>query len=218
MAPDLPMLMHSKAGYLLKINIAALCYCWFKFKSFTVVPFRNVRIRVGKGGTLSGNGRLLLGIQWHLGRYMPSHMVLRQGSQLKVNGIFKIYSGHSIWINKNASLVLGSGYINNNFSLTCLNRIEIGENVAISEGVTIWDTDGHSAGNMVDTAPVRIEDNVWIGLNSTILKGVTIGKNSVIAAGSVVNRDIPAYSLAAGVPAVVKKTQIDWKHRCSATD
>jgi acetyltransferase-like isoleucine patch superfamily enzyme len=56
------------------------------------------------------------------------------------------------------------------------------------------------------SSPVIIEDNVWIGINCIILKGVKIGKNSAIAAGSVVTRSIPANCLAAGNPARVVKT------------
>lgn len=54
--------------------------------------------------------------------------------------------------------------------------------------------------------PIRVGNNVWIGANVTVLPGVTIGDNSVIAAGSVVNRDIPQNVLAAGVPCRVKKS------------
>ena len=53
--------------------------------------------------------------------------------------------------------------------------------------------------------PIHIEDDVWIGANVVILPGVTIGKGSVIAAGSVITHDVEAYSLAAGVPAKIKK-------------
>lgn len=50
-------------------------------------------------------------------------------------------------------------------------------------------------------APITLGKNVWVGSNSTILQGVTIGDNAIIAAGSVVNRDIPANTIAGGVPA-----------------
>jgi Acetyltransferase (isoleucine patch superfamily) len=52
-------------------------------------------------------------------------------------------------------------------------------------------------------AKIVIEDDVWIGANATILPGVKVGRGSVIGAGSVVNKDIPEYSLAVGVPAKV---------------
>jgi acetyltransferase-like isoleucine patch superfamily enzyme len=53
--------------------------------------------------------------------------------------------------------------------------------------------------------PVTIADNVWIGMNATILKGVTIGENSVVAAGAVVTKSVPANVVVAGNPAVVIK-------------
>ncbi len=57
----------------------------------------------------------------------------------------------------------------------------------------------------IRTAPVRIADNVWIGMNAVILKGVTIGENSVVAAGSVVSKSVAANTVVAGNPAVVVK-------------
>lgn len=59
--------------------------------------------------------------------------------------------------------------------------------------------------------PVEIGNNVWIGVGTTILKGVTIGDGAIIAAGSVVTKDIPARCLAAGVPAKVIKTDVEWE-------
>jgi len=50
---------------------------------------------------------------------------------------------------------------------------------------------------------VKIADNVWIGMNATILKGVTIGENSVVAAGAIVTKSVPANAIVAGNPAVV---------------
>jgi len=89
-------------------------------------------------------------------------------------------------------------------------RIEIGNNVLFGANSTITDTDWH--GIAPDTrresgavAPVIIEDNVWIGLNATVLKGVTIGRNSIVGAGSVVIKSIPANVIASGQPAKVIK-------------
>ncbi|KGQ53367.1 DapH/DapD/GlmU-related protein [Gallibacterium anatis] len=54
--------------------------------------------------------------------------------------------------------------------------------------------------------PVTLKKNCWIGTNATVLPGVTVGENAIVAAGAVVNRDVPANSIVAGVPAKVIKT------------
>lgn len=100
--------------------------------------------------------------------------------------------------------------------LTCMNKITIGNGVLTGRWVTITDN-GHGKSseiaeeippikrNLFSKGPVVIGDNVWIGDKATILPGVTIGKNSIIAANSVVTHDIPANTVAAGNPAIIIK-------------
>ena len=57
----------------------------------------------------------------------------------------------------------------------------------------------------VETRPICINKNAWIGTRSIILKGVNIGEGAIVAAGSVVTKDVPEYTLVAGNPAIVKK-------------
>jgi len=81
--------------------------------------------------------------------------------------------------------------------------ITLHDNVAIGPNVTFFAA-GHDTSDirLKDTgAPIVVEDNVWIGGNSTILQGVTIYEGAIIAAGSVVNKDVAAYSIVGGVPA-----------------
>lgn len=96
-------------------------------------------------------------------------------------------------------------YANFNLTLVDDTHVYIGDSVMIGPNVTI-----SAAGHPVDpdlrrevyqyNLPIRIGENVWIGAGAVILPGVTIGKNSVIGAGSVVNRDIPKNVVALGVP------------------
>ncbi|MEN7551137.1 DapH/DapD/GlmU-related protein [Rapidithrix thailandica] len=108
-------------------------------------------------------------------------------------------------------------YIGNNVgisgaSITCKTKITIGDNVLIGGGVAIWDTDFHPVDaeqriqepNAGKTAPISIEDNVFIGARAIILKGVSIGVNSVIAAGTIVNKSIPPNCIAYGNPMLIK--------------
>ena len=90
-------------------------------------------------------------------------------------------------------------------------KIVIGNNVDIAYRVTIITSSNASASPFIRniyppfTAPVTIEDNVWIGANATVLAGVTIGKCSVVAAGALVNKDVEPYTVVAGVPAKILK-------------
>jgi len=165
-----------------------------------------------KINTLSG--KLKIGVKWSKKDSFKSLFVLRENAILNINGNFRIYSGSKIYINKNATLSLGSGYINHNLNLSCFDNINIGNNVVISENVTIRDSDNHqiiSENKKPICLPITIGNNVWIGINVTILKGVTIGDGAVIAAGSVVTKNIPPKSLVGGVPAKIIKNNITWE-------
>src|SRR5699024_401653 len=109
-------------------------------------------------------------------------------------------SGCDVMVFENAKLNLGSGYINRYCKIRCYEEITIGDNVAISENFTIWDNDAHSViSRSKSKAPIVIGNKVWIGTNVTVLKGVTIGDGCIIAAGSVVTKNIPAKCLAVGI-------------------
>lgn len=89
----------------------------------------------------------------------------------------------------------------------CGTSIIIGNNVRCGANSYIADTDGHSDDYRAGKdRPVVIEDNVWLGMNVVVLKGVHIGKNSLIGANSIVTKDIPANVIAVGSPAKVIKT------------
>lgn len=95
---------------------------------------------------------------------------------------------------------------------TVIGPVTIGSHVNLAQGITVTALNHNfsSKDKFIDeqgvaTSPIVIEDDVWIGANAVILPGVRIGRHSVIAAGAVVNRDVPPYSLAVGVPAQVKR-------------
>lgn len=184
----------------------------FDKKAKCIAVFPDVSVFAAPSATLSGEGKLELGCSWPGLRYFPSEFKLADNSRLEVEGHFYLLTGFHLAINEGAKLTLGSGYINNNATIDCFESITVGHGVAISSGVTIRDSDNHSInGNTVVTAPIVIEDNVWIGLNATILKGVRIGKGSVVAAGAVVTKDVPENTLVGGVPARMLKQDIVWK-------
>lgn len=114
------------------------------------------------------------------------------------------------------NLTIGEGtYINPNTMIVAKNSVSIGKECAISWNCQIIDDDMHSfvidGEIMRSSRPIVIGDHVWIGSNVTILKGVTVGDNSVIASGSTVTKDVPASSLFAGTPAKLLRESVQWK-------
>lgn len=112
----------------------------------------------------------------------------------------------NIWMHENAEIERGC-------LLLAKDRIELGENSTLAYGVTILThADPNGPKNKLSNiyppkqAPVIIGRDCWIGANATILPGVTIGDFSVVAAGSVVTKNVPSGVVVAGNPAVVKKT------------
>jgi acetyltransferase-like isoleucine patch superfamily enzyme len=95
-------------------------------------------------------------------------------------------------------------------------EISIGRQCAISWNCTIIDNDMHEIIYAAEPAAarrdeaVKIADHVWIGAQAIVLKGVSIGENSVVAAGAIVTKDVPAYSLVAGAPAKVVRNIAGW--------
>ena len=111
----------------------------------------------------------------------------------------------------NAILTIGDDFGMTGGAIVCEERITIGNRVTIGANAIIADTDFHPLDpqtryqNPLDgaTSPVVIEDDVFIGMQALVLKGVKIGMGSVVGAGSVVTSDIPAGVIAAGNPAKV---------------
>lgn len=182
-------------------------------RGFSAVAMKGSRVSLAKSSELSvRQGRLTLNAKWSKKDPSASLLVLGENARLICEGSFDFYSGARIYVNKDATLTLGGGYVNHDLRLSCFDSITIGKGVVISENVTIRDSDDHTivGSEKPMTLPVVIGDHVWIGMNVTILKGVTIGNGAVIAAGAVVTRDVPANALAGGVPARIIKTGVSW--------
>lgn len=121
------------------------------------------------------------------------------------------YRRCTFFVDRGATLTIGKHVGLSQTALICHLSITIGDYVKMGAGVSVFDTDFHSLDPDVRKssedmkhkakAPVVIHDNVFIGAHSIILKGVTIGRNSIIGAGSVVTKSIPENQIWAGNPA-----------------
>ncbi len=114
-----------------------------------------------------------------------------------------------------ATITIGSKTRIHGSCLHAYNSISVGKRCLIAANCQILDSNGHDLSfdnieNRINTSgdskPITIEDDVWIGANSIVLPGVTIGKGTVIAAGSIVTKTIPAMCIAGGNPAQVIRT------------
>lgn len=140
------------------------------------------------------------------------HLLKYQFRKCGINVLFypikSEFSYKNIIIGNNVFIGNGASFISS------ISLIQIGNNVLFGPNVSIrgGNHSSHIIGKLMfdykikdklpnDDEPVIIDNDVWIGCNTTILKGVTIGRGSIIAAGAVVTKNLPPYSVAGGVPA-----------------
>lgn len=150
---------------------------------------------------------------------------LIEGSKLNIGDNFYLSFGNGVnpiasnlqadvYVEPGAALTIGNNVGMSSTRLWIHESVRIGNNVKIGGCVLITDTDAHpmdyvvrrSSNEGTKSAPVVIEDDVWVGAHCIILKGVTIGARSIIGAGSVVTNSIPVDCVAAGNPCRVIKS------------
>jgi acetyltransferase-like isoleucine patch superfamily enzyme len=126
---------------------------------------------------------------------------------------FGIIQPNYFHLSPGAELIIGNNFGISGSTLSSAKSLRIGDNVLIGSGCVVCDNDAHPINpserfdhSFTKSDPIVIEDNVFIGARSIILKGVSIGKGSVVGAGSVVTKSIPPFSVAAGNPAKVVKS------------
>jgi acetyltransferase-like isoleucine patch superfamily enzyme len=183
-------------------------------------------------GSVKGN--LFIGknvaIRYPKNLHLGTQVIIEDGAEINCLASNGMQLGDRVSIGKYAIIrpsniyggPIGEGLVMGNNSnigpynyIGCSGKITIGNNVMLAPRVSIY-AENHVFDNPnitikaqgVTKSAVVIEDDCWIAANVVILAGVTIGKGSVIAAGSVVNDDIPAFSVVAGVPARVIKSRL----------
>jgi maltose O-acetyltransferase len=169
-------------------NACAVLRAYWHLRSATKL---GQRIRLWGAPSIYNSGKLIIGDRVRL-----------------VSTITKL----ELAIGSNGQLEIGnSTFINYGCSIAAQKLIRIGPHCNIGTYVIMMDNDFHRLEperrtEQPDSAPIILEENVWLGARVIVLRGVTIGAGSVIGAGSIVSRDIPPRSLAVGAPArVIRK-------------
>jgi acetyltransferase-like isoleucine patch superfamily enzyme len=141
--------------------------------------------------------------------------VEKKGKFLLHKDHFTLCEGSRIHVREGAKLEIeGKSFINTMTEIDTYESIFIGHGTIISSNCYITDSDQHivveNGKEKPKTKAIKIGKKVWIGRNVTILKGVEIGDNSIVAAGSIVTKSFPANSMIGGNPAKIIKEIISW--------
>lgn len=128
-----------------------------------------------------------------------TEITCERGSTLHIGKILKMHNGAKIRVRKGGKLSIGTHFgMSNGCVVTCYDHITIGNHVMLGPNVLIYDQDhdykksGGVSAMKFQTSPITIGSNVWIGANTLILRGTTIGDNCVVAGGSVIRGSYPA--------------------------
>jgi acetyltransferase-like isoleucine patch superfamily enzyme len=185
------------------------------FKHPTI--FISHRIRSNISGQIVSNKLVFIGVftnQLGLDYPLGGQFVVYDGGLASFGYHVRVSNGCKIFVK--GTLSIGEQtYINPNSMIYASSQITIGKRCAISWNFQAIDCDMHfvirNGEKVPNVAPITIGDHVWIGANVSVLKGVTIGDNSIVAAGSVVTKSFPNGSLIGGNPARLISENINWE-------
>lgn len=182
-------------------------------KKIGLIPLAHTKIQLNKNSTVKCADFVTVGEKQVKGSNLETRILVEENGKIDISDKFKIYAGSYIRVVKNGHLILDGGFINEGVEITCASTIRIGQGCTIARDVIIRDYDGHTIElpNYEISKPIDIGKNVWIGNRAMILKGVTIGDGAIVAAGSIVTKDVPAASIVAGIPAKIIKNNVKWE-------
>lgn len=198
-------------------SLVRRCHFYFQKKS-SGINFRNIKVF---------NSHFFLNGENNRVKIDNSEKIIH-GLSVKIygnNNFLEIKNGACIFglriviRGESCHIIIGENFSENiNCMITCMgknNHIQIGNDCMFSENIDIWNTDSHlitdTNNNIINqNKPIIIGNHVWVGKNSTILKGVIIGDNSIIGMSSVVTKNVDSNSIYAGNPAQKIKEGINW--------
>lgn len=188
---------------------------------FPILVYKNVRIVKCKGDIVFNSpiksGLLRLG-QKHVGTldHKHSNLIWEVTGKIIFDGKANLGSGSRICVGPEAILKIGNNFsISGNSSIICQKGISFGSNCLLSWDILIMDTDFHKISNcdgqiINPPLPICIGNHVWLGCRVTVLKGVNIGDDIVIAAGAIITKSLLKTNSIYGMSNRMLKENINW--------
>ena len=196
------------------VSVLRTLYLSARFHGWCLVA-RGTRLKMGPGSKIefAEGAFLLMGFLHYTPT--PCSMHLGRRATLSVTGTVQIQRGARVFVHDGALLQMGSGsYINDSATVTCFDHIKLGDEAGISWNCNVLDSAIHeivvNGESRPRSRPVILGNRAWIGTGATILAGVHVGDNAIVAAGSVIAQDVPAGALVGGNPARVIHENVVW--------
>lgn len=188
-------------------------YAYYRFRGKNILAHQNACIKGLRN--IQTNDHLRIGISYAGFIHKSDKTYLNVQGKLVIKGAYDIGRGCRFDIGNNAICSLGRGYVTADATFIVMHGLEIGEGSAIAWRCLFLDDDFHSIdyqGKIEKKKNIIIGNHVWIGANSTILKGVHIPDNCIIAANSILTHSFYENNvLIAGNPARIIKKNVYWK-------
>ena len=210
-----------KIGKLRKIDLIKFVkYNFFtsqvkRKKGAYIIPFKGAVLEMAQNSELVLEGTIHFGINQLQGSKAETYIRLADNSKWVCAEEVLLFFGTFIDVHKDALLESKFFSANTGSVIVVGKHISLGHDVMMGRNIVVYDSDFHSIpgedGKPINfSKDVIIEDHVWLTNNVTVLKGVTMGKDSLISAMTLIRKDVPEKSLVAGIPGKVLKDDACW--------
>lgn len=184
-------------------------------KNAYIIPFKGAVLEIDKTAELILNGTIHFGINQLLGSKAETYIRLGPRAKWKCNEEVLQFFGTFIDVHEDALFESGFFSVNTGSVIVVGKHIVFGHDVMMGRNITVYDSDFHTVYDENNkpnnfSKDVIIEDHVWLTNNVTVLKGVTIGRDSLISSMTLIRKDVLPASLVAGIPGKVLKSGVNW--------
>ncbi len=203
--------MLTKIKNVLKLDMFNFVYYNYLCKAVSrnncsrIFPYKGAKIELRPGARIVLNGDLHIGTGKVKGSKAETYCQLYENSLLKINGRVTLAYGAMVQAHHDAEIQIGETHINTRATIIADKKISIGNDILISRDVAIFDSDFHpvfdAEGNRTnDPQEVQLDDHVWLGVKTTVLRGVHIGTGAVVGANALVTKDVPPKAMISTTP------------------